>query len=168
MNRAYLSLRTRDVVTISDAELFGRLASHLPFALEPAQRTAWNYQIQHLRALARELPDAHAFMEFLIPRMGRRADLILLTNGIVFVIEYKLGASQFDRSSLEQVYGYGLDLKHFHESSHGLPIVPILVATHASCNDDLHVQWDINKLGCSFTFIPKKNRKIGMTVKGNV
>lgn len=86
MNRAYLSLRTRDVITISDAELFGRLASHLPFALEPAQRAAWNHQIQHLRELARELPDAHAFMEFLIPRMGRRADLILLTNGIVFVI----------------------------------------------------------------------------------
>lgn len=146
MNRAYLSLCTHDVVTLSDAELFGRLASHLPFALEPAQRAAWNYQIKHLRELARELPDAHVFMEFLIPRMGRRADLILLTNGMVFVIEYKLGANQFDRSSLGQVYGYGLDLKHFHETSHGLPIVPILVATHAPSNNDLHVQWDDNGL----------------------
>ncbi|MCA5919585.1 DUF2075 domain-containing protein [Pectobacterium brasiliense] len=142
MNRAYLSLRTHDVATFSDNELFGRLASHLPFALEPEQRTAWNFQIQHLRELARELPDAHAFMEFLIPRMGRRADLILLANGIVFVIEYKLGARQFDRSSLNQVYGYGLDLKYFHETSHGLPIVPILVATHAPDSDELHVQWD--------------------------
>lgn len=43
MNRAYLSLCAHDVATVSDAELFGRLASHLPFALEPAQRTAWNY-----------------------------------------------------------------------------------------------------------------------------
>lgn len=146
MKRAYLSLRARDVVTLSDAEVFGRLASHFPFSLEPAQRAAWYYQIQHLRELARELPDAHAFMEFLIPRMGRRADLILLTNGIVFVIEYKLGARQFDRSSLDQVYGYGLDLKHFHEASHGLPIVPILVATHAPCNDDLYLQWDNDDL----------------------
>lgn len=146
MNRAYLSLRTHDVAIFSDAELFGRLASHSPFALEPAQRTAWNYQIQHLRELARELSNAHAFMEFLIPRMGRRADLILLTNGIVFVIEYKLGASQFDRSSRDQVYGYGLDLKHFHETSHDLPIVPILVATHAPCNGDMHVQWDDDDL----------------------
>ncbi|RYL96452.1 DUF2075 domain-containing protein [Sphingobium fuliginis] len=81
-------------------------------------------------------------MEFLIPRVGRRADLILLTHGIVFVIEYKLGASQFDRSSLDQVYGYGLDLKHFHETSHGLPIIPILVATHAPLSGDLHMQWD--------------------------
>ena len=142
MSRAYLSLLAQDAIALSDAELLGRLASRLPFALEPAQRAAWDYQIQHLRELARELPEAHAFMEFLIPRMGRGADLILLTHGIVFVVEYKLGASQFDRSSLDQVYGYGLDLKHFHETSHGLPIIPILVATHAPSSGDLHVQWD--------------------------
>ena len=146
MNRAYLSLSTKDVATFSDTELLGRLASHLPFALEPTQREAWNYQIQHLRTLAQELPDAHAFMEFLIPRMGRRADLILLTNGIVFVIEYKIGDNKFDRSSLNQVYGYGLDLKHFHETSHNLPVVPILVATHAPHNHELRVQWDDDDL----------------------
>jgi hypothetical protein len=56
-----------------------------------------------LRELAAGLPEAHAFMEFLIPRMGRRADLILLTSGVVFVVEYKLGARQYDRSSLDQV-----------------------------------------------------------------
>jgi hypothetical protein len=74
--------------------------------------------------------------------MGRRADLILLTSGVVFVVEYKLGARQYDRSSLDQVYGYGLDLKHFHETSHGLPIVPILVATHAPHDDGRMLQWD--------------------------
>lgn len=142
MNRAYLSLPAEALTTLTDVELFGRLASCLPFALEPTQRTAWEYQIQHLRELARELPNAHIFMEFLIPRMGRRADLILLVDGIVFVIEYKLGAHQFDRSSLNQVYGYGLDLKHFHETSHRLTIVPILVATHAPRDNDCPIQWD--------------------------
>lgn len=142
MNRAYLSFPVETVATLTDADLFGRLAAQLPFALEPAQRTAWEYQIQHLRELARNLRGAYAFMEFLIPRMGRRADLILLVDGIVFVVEYKLGARQFDRSSLDQVYGYGLDLKHFHETSHQLPIVPILVATHAMHDDGRPVQWD--------------------------
>lgn len=78
--------------------------------------------------------------------MGRRADLILLVKGLIFVIEYKLGAKQFDRSSLDQVYGYGLDLKHFHETSHRLPIIPILVATHAPNHDDLHLIWDDDNL----------------------
>ncbi len=146
MDRAYISLPTEGVANLTNAELFGRLASRLPFALEPAQRTAWDYQIEHLRQLAPSLPDTHALMEFLIPRMGRRADLILLHGGIVFVIEYKLGARQYDRSSLEQVYGYGLDLKHFHETSHGLPIVPILVATHAANDDGRKLQWDADRL----------------------
>lgn len=142
MDRAYISLPMKSVASLGNAELFGRLASRLPFALEPAQRTAWEYQIDDLRDLALELPDAHALMEFLIPRMGRRADLILLYSGIVFVIEYKLGARQYDRSSLDQVYGYGLDLKHFHETSHHLTIVHILVATHAPHNAGRDVQWD--------------------------
>ncbi len=81
-------------------------------------------------------------MEFLIPRMGRRADLIVPQDGIIFVIEYKLGARQFDRSSIDQVYGYGLDLKHFHETSHHRPIVPILVATEATGGVERALAWD--------------------------
>ena len=142
MNRSYISIAAADVAQARDAELFGQLASRLPFALEPAQRSAWEYQIAHLRELAVDIPRAHFFMEFLIPRMGRRADLVVITEGIIFVVEYKLGARQYDRSSLDQVYGYGLDLKHFHETSHKLPIVPILVASHAPDETDQSLQWD--------------------------
>ena len=146
MDRAYLSIAAGAISTATDSELLGRLAARLPFALEPAQRTAWEYQIHHLRELAHALPEAHFYMEFLIPRMGRRADLVLLVGGIVFVIEYKLGARHFDRSGVDQVYGYGLDLKHFHETSHDVPIVPLLVATHAPPADDLPLQWDLDAL----------------------
>ena len=131
MSRAYVSIDTRQLSQVSDVELLGQLAARLPFALEPTQRAAWEYQVRHLREVAEDLPPAHFFLEFLIPRMGRRADLIVVVEGIVFVVEYKFGARQFDRSSIEQVYGYGLDLKHFHETSHNASIVPILVATHA-------------------------------------
>lgn len=146
MDRAYLSLPASDVQRTSDAELFGQLARKLPFALEPRQSAAWEYQIAHLRVLATALPSAHFCMEFLIPRMGRRADLIVLNAGIVFVVEYKLGARQFDRSSLDQVYGYGLDLKHFHEESHNKPIVPILLATHAEAAPLEIPDWDHDRL----------------------
>lgn len=146
MDRAYLSLPASDVHRTSDAEFFGHLASKLPFALDPKQSAAWTYQIAHLRSLAAALPKAHFCLEFLIPRMGRRADLIVLNAGMVFVIEYKVGARQFDRSSLDQVYGYGLDLKHFHEESHEKPIVPILIATHAVPAPAEVVQWDHDRL----------------------
>ncbi|MXP47444.1 DUF2075 domain-containing protein [Altererythrobacter luteolus] len=74
--------------------------------------------------------------------MGRRADLIVVIDGLIFVVEYKVGSSQFDRSSVDQVYGYGLDLKHFHETSHTASVVPILVATHAEEPVDNSLQWE--------------------------
>jgi hypothetical protein len=63
--------------------------------------------------------------------MGRRADVVLLWRGVVFVLEYKVGARDFPSDALDQTLGYALDLKYFHETSHDLPIVPILVATEA-------------------------------------
>lgn len=146
MDRAYLSLTATDIDHSSDSELYGQLAKKLPFGVEPAQRLAWEYQISHLRVLARELPDAHFLLEFLIPRMGRRADLIVLAAGIVFVVEYKIGAKHFDRSALDQVYGYGLDLKHFHETSHVRRIVPLLVATETHGGTLPPLLWDEDAL----------------------
>jgi hypothetical protein len=154
MQRAYVSAPASQICRLSDAELLGQLAGRLPFAVEPAQRAAWEYQIQHLRHLAGELPDAHFYLEFLIPRMGRRADLVVLQAGIVFVVEYKLGATQFDRSSLDQVYGYGLDLKNFHETSHNRPVVPILVATEAARAGDTPLSWDDDGLAQPTRSIP--------------
>jgi len=146
MERAYLSIDAANVQASSDSHLFGLLAQRLPFAIEPRQTAAWQYQIRHLRTLAAELPEAHFFMEFLIPRMGRRADLIVILDGVIFVVEYKVGLHQFDRFGLEQVYGYGLDLKHFHETSHTRRIVPILVATEAVSLEDQSPRWDLDGL----------------------
>lgn len=146
MDRAYLSLPARNVHTLSDNALYGELAKKLPFAVEPTQRAAWEYQIRHLRDLAVELPNAHFLFEFLIPRMGRRADLIVLEGGLVFVVEYKIGARHVDRSALDQVYGYGLDLKHFHETSHAGRIVPLVVATAAPPAPLPAVRWDEDNL----------------------
>jgi hypothetical protein len=154
MNRAYVSVSSADVPSVSDDELYGQLSAKLPFAVEPSQRAAWQFQIMHLRLLARDLPEAHFFLEFLIPRMGRRADLIILNAGIAFVVEYKLGATRFDRTALVQTYGYGLDLKHFHETSHDRPIVPIVVATQAPSLGDQPLEWDEDQLARPLGFTP--------------
>lgn len=146
MYRAYLCIEAAEVDQHDDSALLGQIARELPFAIEPQQRAAWEYQIQNLRVLAKELPRAHFFMEFLIPRMGRRADLIVLLGGVIFVVEYKIGAFHFNRSGLDQVYGYGLDLKYFHEASHCHPVVPILVATEARSVGDRLPNWDDDRL----------------------
>ena len=135
MDRAYVAIAAVEVPAQSDSDLFGRLARKLPFSLELSQKAAWDYQIKHLRELASMLPSAYFFLEFLIPRMGRRVDLVVILRGTIFVVEYKVNKSHVDRPDLNQVYGYALDLRYFHESSDNRPIAPILVPTKSDCLD---------------------------------
>lgn len=113
------------------AAILGALADRLPFPLELAQKEAWKFEIGHLAQLGAALPDAAIFLEFAIPRMGRRADAVIVAGGLVFVLEYKVGARDFAAHAIEQVHGYALDLKSFHHTSHDKRIIPILVATAA-------------------------------------
>ena len=52
-------------------------------------------------------------------------------DALVFVIEFKVGEASFSRAAIDQVWDYALDLRNFHETSHGIPIAPMLVATQA-------------------------------------
>jgi hypothetical protein len=115
-----------------DAErVLGVLASEHHHALEEQQRSAWLQQLSILKANLVGQPDARVFIEFYIPRMGKRADVVLIAKNIVFVIEFKAGASRHTSSAFDQVEDYALDLKNFHEGSHSVPIVPLLVSTNA-------------------------------------
>ena len=86
------------------------------------------------------------FLEFNIPRMGRRIDAVLLVGPVVFVIEFKVGESTFDRAAVDQVWDYALDLKNFHEASHSVSIVPILIATETKAAPPLKLHADEDKV----------------------
>jgi hypothetical protein len=131
MARAWYQADDRTFLRADPDAILGILAARLPFALEPTQRAAWQYQIGHLHRVIAQLPGAHLFLEFAIPRMGRRADAIIVYCGIVFVAEYKVGERGFGRHAIEQAHGYALDLKCFHTASHNRLIVPMLIATAA-------------------------------------
>ena len=70
-------------------------------------------------------------LEYSIPRVGGRADAILVLDRAIVVLEFKVGADTFTGAAREQVWDYALDLKNFHQASHELPIVPVIVATEA-------------------------------------
>lgn len=91
---------------------------------------AWEFQIKLLKEILNN-QNGHLFFEFSIPRMGKRVDCLLIIKNIVFVIEFKVGEKEFINHSIEQVWDYALDLKNFHQPSHKLLLVPILVATHS-------------------------------------
>ena len=137
MKRAYFDASAAALVSGDPQAILGTLTENHSFTLELTQRSAWQFEISHLQALAGTLSEFHLFLEFLIPRMGKRADAIIIYRGIVFVIEYKVGEALFTRTAIDQVVGYALDLKNFHETSHALRIVPILVATDAPRRDSM-------------------------------
>ena len=102
------------------------------FPVELAQRDAWLQEVELLRdALAGFAGRGHLYLEFVVPRLGKRIDAVALIDHTIFVIEFKVGAHAFLRQDLDQVWDYALDLKNFHESSHAERLLPVLVITGA-------------------------------------
>jgi len=131
MKRADYQSNQQQFLTESSNAIIGSLAANSFFPVELKQRNAWLAIIAQLKTVIVNLRDAYVFLEFTIPRMGRRVDVVLLSRGCVFVLEYKVGSEHFYPADIDQVVGYALDLKNFHEPSHRLPIFPVLIATNA-------------------------------------
>ena len=132
VERAYYSAPIAAFLATPNDEVLGRLTSASEFAVDLSQRGAWQGEIAYLKTL---LP-AYArlgkiYLEFVVPRLGKRIDAILLLDHTIFVVEFKVGESTFERQDIDQVWDYALDLKNFHETSHALRIAPVLVITGA-------------------------------------
>src|SRR6185437_9126886 len=114
-SRAWYSASFADFISTKPDAIIGKLISNSEFDLVLNQRDAWQYQIEFLQSNLKGLA-GHLFLEFNIPRMGRRIDAALLIDQLVFVVEFKIGEKAFDQSAYEQVWDYALDLKNFHEA----------------------------------------------------
>ncbi len=111
--------------------MLGCLAQNHAHALEPLQRNTWSIQIEILQRGLAKVPQGWLAFEVAIPRMGKRADAVIILNGVVFVLEFKIGAETFTSAAVEQVTDYALDLKNFHAGSHDRIIIPVVVANAA-------------------------------------
>ena len=132
MSRAYYDDSIDDFLARSNTEVLGRLLQSSPHTVEPAQRDAWSEQMDILRLVLEHFRgQGRVLFEFSIPRLGKRIDVVLLIQHILFVIEFKVGERKFSGSATDQVWDYGLDLKNFHETTHNAAVLPILVATQA-------------------------------------
>ena len=144
-SRAWYSSSIADFLQTQPEAIIGRLATNSEFSLLSTQKDAWLVEIGFLQEQLTGLTGA-LFLEFNIPRMGRRIDAVLLLGPVVFVIEFKIGESNFDRAASDQVWDYALDLKNFHDASHSAAIVPILIATEASESAELKLYADADKV----------------------
>lgn len=121
----------------SEDSILGKLTAASAHDVDLAQRNAWIEEIEILKEQLLLFHQGHLFLEFSIPRMGKRADAVLICDGVIFVIEFKVGAKAYLSADRAQAVDYALDLKHFHEGSHEASLVPILLATEAQGGDDV-------------------------------
>jgi hypothetical protein len=135
MNRAYYSDAIDQFIAKPPDEILGQLgrgAAADGWAVETAQSDAWLDQIVGLKTTLEPYRGQGAvYFEYAIPRLGGRIDVLALIGSVIFVIEFKVGEEIFTASACDQASDYALDLKNFRETSHGLPIAPIVVPTCA-------------------------------------
>ena len=114
--------------------LFGTLCDNYHGDALTTTREAWMGEIEILKdALIPWMDtDGQIIFEYDIPRLGKRIDVVLLLQGIIFCLEFKVGESMIIEKDVDQVLDYALDLKNFHKFSQDRIIVPILVATKYS------------------------------------
>ena len=117
-------------LTKSVDQVIGEITISNQFDSNLNQNHSWVAEINCLQKALQGL-EGTIFFEFSIPRMGKRVDTLIIIEGVIFVVEFKVGEHKYNQSSVEQVWDYALDLKNSHEPSHQALLVPILVATEA-------------------------------------
>nr|WP_315494503.1 DUF2075 domain-containing protein [uncultured Rhodoferax sp.] len=132
MSRAYYAESIGAFLAAETDAILGMLSRGGTFAIESTQRDAWLGQITILQtALAGTSGRGSIYFEYAVPRLGKRIDVLLLLDHVVFVLEFKVGEREFLSSAKDQVWDYAVDLKNFHETTHSKAVAPILIATKA-------------------------------------
>jgi hypothetical protein len=128
--RSYYSASLSEFCAADPDEIFARMARRNDFDLTGTQRDAWLEEAEVLRrVLARH--SGALYLEFNIPRMGRRIDALVIIGPVIFVLEFKVGEQTFSSQDVDQVVDYALDLHNFHEGSHDAYIAPVLICTRS-------------------------------------
>ncbi len=131
INRSYYSNTIKGFKADSTSNIVGELTrNYSNRRLDELQVNAWQSQIEILQNQLGNFK-GQVYFEFTIPRMGKRVDNIVIIGSTAFIIEFKVGADEYQKHAVEQVIDYSLDLKNFHEGSHHITLIPLLVATNA-------------------------------------
>lgn len=128
----YYSAEIRNFYRQSNDEILGIVYSNDSHSdIKLLQGNTWKKEIEILKEQLCDFFEGRIIFEYVIPRMGKRVDVVFLHNNIVFLLEFKCGEKEYKHEALNQVCDYALDLQNFQKESHDKIIVPILVATEA-------------------------------------
>ena len=130
--RSYYSADINDFLKQSTAEIVGTIHQNCISAdVTIQQSNTWEQEVNILKDQLAGFTEGRIIFEYTIPRMGKRVDVVLLHNNIVYLIEFKCGDDQYRAATIDQVYDYALDLRNFQRESHNKLIANIIVSTRA-------------------------------------
>lgn len=128
--RYYYSDTISNFLNRSNEEIIGKLTLASQHDINDDTSNSWLEEVEILKNVLTPYKERGSlYFEYNIPRMGRRADVIVVIDEIVFILEFKTAGSKFTHDAITQVWDYALDLKNFQEGSLERIIVPVLVAT---------------------------------------
>ena len=144
MSRCLYNSSFTDFLNTDDNTIFGVLCDRYHGEALTTTREAWESEISIMKDILVRFAnkDGQIIFEYDIPRLGKRVDVVLLFEGIVFCVEFKVGESRILESDIDQVLDYALDLKNFHKFSEDRIIAPILVATNYR-NSSTNIQMSV-------------------------
>ena len=139
--RYYYKDTISDFIARDDMEIVGKLTIAYAHDINDETKKSWVSEIDTMKTVLRPYSErVSIFFEYNIPRMGRRADVIVLIDGIVFVLEFKTANQKFSRKAMVQVWDYAIDLKNFQEGCLDRVLLPIQVVPNEkdrNCTIDL-------------------------------
>ena len=130
MSRSYCYRTLQDFLDADPKTILGELTDAESFDINTKTTDAWKGEIALIQETLEGI-QGHIHLEYIIPRMGKRVDVLLVIQNIIFLLEFKVGTDHYDAAAINQVIDYALDMQNFHEGSHNQIICPILIATGA-------------------------------------
>ena len=132
MNRCLYMDSFENFNATDDNSIFGELCDNYHGDALTTTREAWKAEIVIMKDVLAHFPEktGKILFEYDIPRLGKRIDVVLLLDGIILCLEFKVNENKVLEANIDQVLDYALDLKNFHLFSQDKVIVPILIATN--------------------------------------
>lgn len=140
MSRAYYHSFVNEFLTTNEDEIIGKLnKAGTQYASQWTITTkSWDSSIHILKNSLAEIVSENKnaenwglLLEYEIPRLQSRIDVVLLANDLIFVIEFKFDRKKYELADIRQVEDYALDLNDFHFESRNKTIIPVLLAPQA-------------------------------------
>lgn len=131
MRREYYSSSIKSFLKAEDDAILGQLLINDEFETTDLQKNAWRKEIAILKEQLVDFAHGDICFEYTIPRIGHRIDVVCIVNGVIILLEFKVGDSAHKKTTEDQVMDYALDLKYFHEASKERYIIPFSIPTEA-------------------------------------